>query len=91
MDLAAFRARFPEFRAASDPLVESVLAEATLRVASDVFGDLTDAAIGYLAAHLLAGSPLGFSQRLEDDKTETTYLKDYRALLRQKAVRSFVT
>lgn len=91
MDTATFRARFPEFRAASDTLVDAVITEATARIASETFGDLTDTAIGYLAAHLLATSPLGASQRLEDDKTETTYFKEYRALGRQTAIRSFVT
>ncbi|HVJ26385.1 MAG TPA: DUF4054 domain-containing protein [Vicinamibacterales bacterium] len=91
MTLSEFRARFPEFRTASDTLVESVLAEATARLDERIFGALTDAAVGYLAAHLLATSPFGESQRLEDDKSESTYHKSYLAIRQQVVVRTFVT
>lgn len=82
-----FRTRFPEFRTATDAMLQPILAEATLRVAPETFGALTESAIGYLAADALAGSPFGTTQRLEDDKAETIYLRQYRALLKQKAIR----
>ena len=91
MNLTAFRARFPEFRTATDVFVQSVLDEATRFVAPETFLDLTDDAIGYWAAHLISTSPMGISQRLDDDKTETTYLKNYRALLKATAIRLLVT
>lgn len=91
MDDVSFRLRFPEFRTASNTLINSVIAEATARVASDVFGDLTEAAIGYLAAHLLAVSPFGKNQRLEDSTTVTTYWTEYITIRQQVVVRIFVT
>lgn len=91
MDVATFRASFPEFRTASDPLIGLRIAEATRRVAPETFGDLTEDAIGYLAAHLLATSPMGISQRLDDDKTESTYLKEYLAIRKAKVPRFIVT
>lgn len=87
MNLDDFRARFPEFRAAADELVQACLDEATLRIDSGVFGDLTDAAIGYVAADLVATSPLGKSQRLEDDEDETIYRKQYLKLRDAKVIR----
>jgi gamma-glutamylcysteine synthetase len=89
VDADTFLARFPEFRTATN--IEEKLAEATRRTAPETFGELTEDAIGYMAAHLIAISPQGISQRLEDDKSETTYLKEWRAILRQKAIRMLVT
>jgi Protein of unknown function (DUF4054) len=91
MTVEEFRARFAEFRTAGDPLVESVLAEATRRVAPEVYGELTNDAVGYLAAHLLAISPFGKNMRLEDDKSETTFWSEYIAIRKQVVVTTFVT
>ncbi len=91
MELETFRERFPEFRTASDELVEIKLGEAARFVAPETFGDLTDDAVGYWAAHLLVSSPLGLSQRLEDDKKESTYKARYVALLRATAPRMLIT
>ncbi len=84
MTLSEFRARFPEFRAASDTLVESVIAEATLEVAPETFGDLTATAIGYLTAHRLSTSAMGKDQRLVDKENETIHWKNYQHIVRMK-------
>lgn len=73
MDLAAFRARYPEFRTASDVLVQAILDEAELRVDPCAYGEKINIAHGLMTAHLLLNSPYGRSQRLEagdgqDDK-----------------------
>lgn len=78
-----FRVRFPEFRTAPDGLVTRVLGEATRSIDDSVYGAQTDDAIGYLAADLLVTSPFGKNQRLEDDKSESTYRKSYLAIRKQ--------
>lgn len=65
MALADFRARYPEFRTATDTYVQVVLDEASRRVSPATFGDRTNDAHGLLAAHLLVDAPYGRSQRLE--------------------------
>lgn len=57
MTPAEFKALLPEFAAAPDPLVQSRLDQAELRTPADVWGDLQDQGILYLAAHLLSMLP----------------------------------
>lgn len=86
-----FRLRFPEFRTASDGLIDRVIGEAVRSIDPDRFGDQTDDAVGYLAADLLTTSPFGKSQRLEDDKSETTYRKRYLQIRQQCVLRIGIT
>lgn len=79
-----FLAAFPEFRAAG-AMIPTKLAEATRRVDSSIYGDRTEDAIGYLAAHLLAMSPFGVNLRKEDDKTKSSYLDSFEAIRREVA------
>lgn len=79
MNAQEFVARFPEFRTGMQ-LIPAVLAEATRSIDAEVFGDRTDDAIGYLAAHLLASSPYGRSQRADGEKEPDTYWKRFHAI-----------
>lgn len=81
MDLAAFRAAFPEFANASDSLVETKLSEALAFVDSEIYGTSYNDAHGYMTAHLLTMSPKGRAlARLETDKEATIYLRSFEAL-----------
>lgn len=91
MNVSAFRESFPEFRTASDELVQRKLDEATRFVAPEAFLELTEDAIGYWAAHLLATSPAGISQRLDDDRKESTYKDRYLSLRKAIPVRMLIT
>lgn len=83
MNLAAFRAAFPEFDTADDALVNAHLDMAEGRVDSEVFGDNYDAAHGYMTAHLLAISPYGNTAKLVAKDGTTTYGKNYEGLKMQ--------
>lgn len=56
LDLATFRARFPEFSGVPDPVAQLQIDDAILDVSETVFGDRTDLVVAFLAAHRLASS-----------------------------------
>lgn len=70
---ATFIARWPEFAAADQTLIETIIAEAEEQANETVFGDQYDAYILALAADMLAHHPFGEPARLSDDKTKTMY------------------
>lgn len=74
MDLAGFRARFPEFKNAGDALVTAMLAAAAGETSAADWGTAYDEAQGLLAADKLAKSPFGTNARVEAGK-ENTYAK----------------
>jgi uncharacterized protein DUF4054 len=74
VNLAAFRARFPEFENADDALVQACLDASAAETSAADWGASYDEAHGLLAADKLAKSPFGTNQRLEAGK-ETTYQK----------------
>lgn len=82
---ANFKARFTEFIPAADALVQAALDAAARECDPRVYGDRTDDAVGWLAAHNLAVSPQGRSARLESDKATTTYFERFAQIRRQKA------
>jgi len=95
LSLSDFHERFPEFY--SNPeLSQAKLDEAAFSLNPSVYGaDTTDTyqlAQGYLAAHLLAISPLGKNARLTDDGDgDTPYGRRYRQIRHQLAPRGIVT
>ncbi len=90
MNVTDFRAWHQEFRTASDDLIQLHLDEATLEVASDVFGTFTEKAIRLKAAHSLAMTPFGRSQRLSEDDGTTVYLTEFNAIAKRCAVNMIV-
>lgn len=83
MNLAAFRARFPEFATAQDALVNACLTASAAETSSEL--DAYDEAHGLLAAHKLAISPFGGMARLEAG-LKTTYEQERTALLNRTVV-----
>jgi len=81
LNLAGFRALFPEFAKANDALVQSRLDQAAKRLDVAVWGIRIDEGHGLLTAHLLALSPFGQAARLVSDKGQTTYGKQYQDIL----------
>lgn len=86
---ATFKARFPEFLATDDSVVQSVLNEAAARVDGS-FGD-TDTGVGYLTAHILSMQPYGQNARLESDDGTTTYGKLFDEWVRNRAGGPWIT
>ena len=57
MTPAEFKVLLPEFGQAPDALVQSRLTQAELRTPTEIWGDLRDQGVLYLAAHLLSLLP----------------------------------
>lgn len=77
-----FLARFPEFEPASRPMINASIAEAVRGVDATIFGDKTDDAVRWLAAHLLAISPFGMQARLVSKEGASTYGERFAMLTR---------
>jgi len=78
-----FVLRHGEFSETEDELVELALADATRQTDAEVFGENTEEAIGWLAAHLLISGPNGRNVREALGKNgQSTYL-DARTRLEQ--------
>ncbi len=82
MDLAHFLIAFPEFGEADTPLVQAKLDEAAREIDASVWLTRADDGQGYLAAHLLAMSPMGNAAKLVTKDASTTYETHYKRLLR---------
>jgi hypothetical protein len=86
MTASEFLARAPEFRTfystatGGSARVDAALADATARTDATVFGVHTDAAIFYLAAHLLAASPANKDARLKGEGFVSVYLEERRRI-----------
>ena len=83
LTLAQFRVSFPEFKSATDPLVEACLARAESLIEPSVWLGLTDEGHGLLTAHILALSPNGQMARMQTDKGKSTYGTEYQSLRQQ--------
>lgn len=90
MYLEDFRIRYPQFRTAGDELVQACLDDAEMRVSEDTFGTRFDQAHGLKAAHLLAISPYGRSQRLASNDGESIYQEQLDKLTLEVAPRIIV-
>lgn len=80
MTLGEFRIAYPTFANVGDPRVLAALADAANRVDASVFGAKADAAQGLLAAHLIQCDPGGEGSRLESDKLESTYGREFERI-----------
>jgi hypothetical protein len=80
MDLSTWRAQFPEFKLVADTQCQAFLNAAALEIDPDIWGDLTDQGVGYLAAHKLTMSPFGQGARLAAKDGTTTYFTHYDGL-----------
>jgi len=84
--LGGFREGFPEFANIPDELVQAKLNQAATSVSATIWGSSYDAGHGYLAAHLLATSPLGQDARLSAEKESTTYGAEFHRRLKAATV-----
>lgn len=80
LDLAGFRAKYPEFNTAEDPLVQVFLDDAAERLDPPTWGTYLDKGHGALTAHLLTMAPNGQFARLQSDKAQSTYGVEFRGL-----------
>lgn len=90
MDLATFRAQYPEFMRAPDALVAGKLADAANRMDAALYADSYEEAHGLLTAHLVAMSPFGTNARLDPKASAamgaaTTYEATWKRLERAAA------
>jgi hypothetical protein len=86
VDVTAFLVRAPEFvtfrsnAVNGDARIQAAIDDATARTDSSVFGVDTEAAIFYLAAHLLVASPSGKDSRLKGEGFQSLYLEERQRL-----------
>lgn len=85
ISLAQFRIEFPEFISATDAFVQAYLDKANLRIDRSVWDSdpnrlFGDSGQGYMAAHMMALSPMGMGAKLVDSKGNTTYKTHYDEL-----------
>lgn len=73
MTLEEFRVAFPEFKTASDQLVQVTLDMAAARLSQAVLGAMYPEAHGVWTAHALAKSPAGQSARMVNKDGTTQY------------------
>jgi hypothetical protein len=73
MTLAEFRIAYPEFKTATDDLVETRLAYAASRLSTTVLGTVYPEAHGSLAAHLIATTAGGQMSRMVNKDGTTQY------------------
>lgn len=75
---------FPEFANTDQGLIAAKLADAQQQLDATAFGDDYDAAVKYLACHLIAVSPSGEFARLdpteETDGASSTYERQFRRI-----------
>lgn len=79
-----FVRRFPEFRDTDEVLVQSKINEAHWRVDETVWGDdKAPTGIAWLAAHMIAMTPMGEKARIGKDKDSTLYYTEFRRMMRE--------
>lgn len=86
MTTAEFRCKFPEFEFIGDPQVNANLDSTRNRVDPSVMGSKTNEAHGLLTAHMLAASPAGQQARLSSERGETTYLMNFKKVVRMTVI-----
>ena len=80
--LRQFVRRFPEFRSTDQGVVQARINEAHPRVDEAVWGDDKAATgIAWLAAHMIATSPVGEQARIADMDGSTRYLKEFKRMM----------
>ena len=91
MDLATFKASFPEFNSKKNAEIQVALDQARREVSPEIFGSSFDRAHGLRAAHIMSISPFGHTSRLTDAGGETSiYEPEFRRIRRLVAPRYMV-
>jgi hypothetical protein len=86
LDLAGFRAMFPEFAATSDSLINLSLDDAALRVSPGVYGGNINRAHGLVTADMLVSAPWGAGARLNPKAVDgkTVYNMALKRLIEER-------
>lgn len=80
MNRAQFLSQYPEFRFASDALIDAKLSLATMDLSPESWGALYVRGLGLRAAHLLAMTPEGKDLRLKSDSNNSPYNVQFQEL-----------
>lgn len=80
INLSQFRAKFPEFVSAPDAFVQVFLDTASKRIDLETWGTWENEGHGLLTAHLLVTAPNGQFSRLQSEKGESVYGREYTKL-----------
>lgn len=82
MDLATFRALFPEFNGVPDAMITAWLAQAMVSIDATIWGTKAALGQGYLTAHYLATSPFGQNAKAVNKfgDVNTTYMQNYKRI-----------
>jgi hypothetical protein len=80
MTVAEFKAKYPEFTEAGDPLIQEHLDDAAAQTDAEIWGDKSEIGIGLMTAHLMALSPYGRNARLEKEPFTTIYGERLRVM-----------
>lgn len=95
MDIATFKAEYPEFSTQSDPNIQGALNDAASRLAAAEWGDRYDLVVGLLAADSLWNSPFGATMRQDggdkSDKKANFYYEQYETVLAETVLPMLVT
>lgn len=75
-----FLNQFPEFKDTDSGLVQSKIDDAHRRVDEVVWGGKASMGIAWLAAHLIAMTPIGVNARIGKDKDDTLYRKVFKSM-----------
>jgi hypothetical protein len=94
VEIATFKIRYPEFKSASDDLIEACLEDAALSVDATVYGAKYDLAHGLLAAHYLAMNPNGLQLRMQTEQgsvplVASHYGREFRRIRRSVVITTF--
>lgn len=82
MDLSSWRVLFPEFARTPDARVLAFLSQAALLCDRDAYGDQYEAAVGWLAADMIARSPYAQQSQTTANAKPSTYYRDtYETLM----------
>lgn len=82
MNLTTFFTRFPEMSFAPSAYVQAYLDAALLRLDAAMWGTLIDEGQAYLACHLMAITPAGFTAGLSNKWGKSAYGDQYDRLCR---------
>jgi hypothetical protein len=81
IDVATFRASYPEMLNVPDAFTLARLVEAEGSIDVEALGSRNESAVFAYAAHLIATSPGGLMARLASDRASSTYLMLYKRIV----------
>jgi hypothetical protein len=77
---ATFIIDFPSFSAVEQETIDAKIADAESRCGETAYGDQYDAAVKYLAAHLLTIAPFGMQVGPQDSPARSSFGDEYEKI-----------